>query len=406
MSNLILTALLYREVFGVMMLITTIVTGIQLFTDVGIGPCIIQSKRGNDADFLNTAWTMQVIRGFTVFLVSCLMAWPISLFYENSDLLLMTPAAGINAVIGGFTSTKRYTLTRDLSLRRMTLQDLGVQILTIPVTALFAWWLHSPWALLIGWSFGETVRVTLSHVALPGPANHFKLDKASLGEVVHFGRWIFLSTALTFFAMRSDALVLGRLFSDTDRGNFWVAQTIALVIPEVFTSLAGRVIFPTLTEVARSDASRVGLALQRFRAHSVPLAVAGLCVLAIFGQRLVGLLYRPEYYDAGWMLRILAAGYVMRLICSSSNCVWLAIGDSFRMMTMMAVRIPILFGAMLVGGCYWGAVGTVVGVACVDLVCYPYVAWALRRRNLWNARFDVLTSLAAAGAIALGAWLV
>ena len=43
---------------------------------VGIGPTIIQNKRGDDPTFLNTAWTLQVVRGFILWLGCLAVAWP------------------------------------------------------------------------------------------------------------------------------------------------------------------------------------------------------------------------------------------------------------------------------------------------------------------------------------------
>lgn len=57
-SNLILTRLLFPEAFGLMALIQVVIVGLTLFSDVGIAPSIAQSKRGDDRDFLDTAWTI------------------------------------------------------------------------------------------------------------------------------------------------------------------------------------------------------------------------------------------------------------------------------------------------------------------------------------------------------------
>lgn len=62
-SNLILTRLLFPEAFGLMALVQTFMTGLAMFSDIGIGPSIIQNRRGEDPDFLNTAWTIQIGRG-------------------------------------------------------------------------------------------------------------------------------------------------------------------------------------------------------------------------------------------------------------------------------------------------------------------------------------------------------
>ena len=46
-SNLILTRLLFPEAFGLMALIMVFIVGLTMFSDVGIGPSISQSKRGD-----------------------------------------------------------------------------------------------------------------------------------------------------------------------------------------------------------------------------------------------------------------------------------------------------------------------------------------------------------------------
>jgi O-antigen/teichoic acid export membrane protein len=67
LGNLILTRLLFGEAFGLMALVNVFLQGLQLFSDDGIGPSILPHARGADRRFLDTAWTMQVVRGFVLF---------------------------------------------------------------------------------------------------------------------------------------------------------------------------------------------------------------------------------------------------------------------------------------------------------------------------------------------------
>jgi O-antigen/teichoic acid export membrane protein len=64
-SNLIVTRLLFTEYFGLMALVNVFLLGLELFSDIGIGPALVQSKR-DDPDFVNTVWTMQVVRGLAL----------------------------------------------------------------------------------------------------------------------------------------------------------------------------------------------------------------------------------------------------------------------------------------------------------------------------------------------------
>lgn len=56
-SNLVLTRILSPDDFGLMALVGSFLIGLNMFSDMGLGPSIMQSKRGDDPAFLDTAWT-------------------------------------------------------------------------------------------------------------------------------------------------------------------------------------------------------------------------------------------------------------------------------------------------------------------------------------------------------------
>ena len=118
-SSLILTRLLFPEVYGVMSLVWMLMYGLAMFSDVGLGPAIIRDRRGDDPDFLNTAWTVQAIRGAVLWLCSCLAAGPMALLYGQPELAQLIPAAGLTALIAGFNSTALYTCRRRMDSRRI-----------------------------------------------------------------------------------------------------------------------------------------------------------------------------------------------------------------------------------------------------------------------------------------------
>ena len=96
-SNLILTRLLLPEHFGIMALVNVALIGLHMFSDVGIGPNVIQHEHGEDRAFLHTAFTVQTARGVWLLIAGCLLAWPIAHFYEIPDLVWMIPIAATTA---------------------------------------------------------------------------------------------------------------------------------------------------------------------------------------------------------------------------------------------------------------------------------------------------------------------
>src|SRR4051794_20999694 len=62
-SSIILARLLTTSDFALAGIVGIVMGMLQQFSDIGLGPAIIQSRRGDDPRFLNTAWTMAAVRG-------------------------------------------------------------------------------------------------------------------------------------------------------------------------------------------------------------------------------------------------------------------------------------------------------------------------------------------------------
>ena len=117
---------------------TTIITGLYLFSHIGLQDSIIQDPRGDEPVFLNTAWTVQVVRGAGLFLITVPLAWPLAHFYHEPRLLWVLPAIGLSAAIASFTSPSLLTLSRHMGVGRISMLELLQQFLQFAITL--------PWA--------------------------------------------------------------------------------------------------------------------------------------------------------------------------------------------------------------------------------------------------------------------
>ena len=127
-GNLVLTRLLFPEAFGIMALVQVVMTGLKMFSDIGVHLSIIQNKRGNDPLFLDTAWVLQIGRGLLLWLATWALAAPVAAFYEAPILAQLLPVAGLTALLQGFNSTKLATANRELMLGRVTMITLAARI--------------------------------------------------------------------------------------------------------------------------------------------------------------------------------------------------------------------------------------------------------------------------------------
>ena len=149
-GNLVLWRLLYAEAFGLMAIVNVFMLGLLMFSDVGIGPSIIQHEHGDDPKYLHTAWTIQVARGFALFAVAAAAAVPLAHFYQEPALARLIPVVAFSSILSGFNSTKLFTVTRRIALGRLTAIDIGSQAAGLAVMVVAALVTRSIWALVLG----------------------------------------------------------------------------------------------------------------------------------------------------------------------------------------------------------------------------------------------------------------
>src|SRR5215471_3627236 len=135
-STLVTTRLLFPAAFGVSSLVFVITTGLVMLSDVALEPCVVRSKRGDDPAFLNTAFTIQAIRGVGLALIMLLLARPAAWFYREPLLASLVSFGSLQMVVGGLHSTAVFTLRRRVHTGWLNLLELGQTVVSIVVTIL------------------------------------------------------------------------------------------------------------------------------------------------------------------------------------------------------------------------------------------------------------------------------
>lgn len=422
-GNLIVTRLLFPEAYGLMLLVLVLVQGLHMVSDVGILPSIIQHERGEERAFLDTAWTMQVLRGGVITLLGVVLAWPYATFYGQPELVAMILVASSQGIITGLESTKIATLNRRIELDRLVVVNVGSQLVTLVTMVTWAYLSPSVWALVAGSLSGDVARTILSYVAVPGPGNRFAWDERAASAIFHFGKWIFVSTIVTYLGMRFDAIALGKLEGEVEGGLellgiYNVGQSLAGVPLLISGQVIGWVLLPALSESFRADRARFFENVVRVR--RVLNAAGTLMVVgtAVGAPLFFYVLYDARYHDAGWMVQLIMPSTWFFFLQDITVRVDMAMGRSRAQMIANLVKlvatIPCALGGYHVGVTWLdnGLVGLLLGLALGSIAGYAYIAHSLRADGLnvlpsdlrWTALALVLGLLGGGTPWLLGPW--
>lgn len=396
-SNLVLTRLLVPEHFGLMAMVNIFIAGINMFSDIGIRPSIVQNKRGDDPAFLNTAWTMQVIRGFCIWAVACLIAYPIGrwqwLYPEMPMLTVLLPVAGFSAVIMGFQSTKVFTAGRHVMLGREMAMQLGCNFVGLCAMALLAYIYRNVWSLVFGTLIIGALNSLFSHIVFPGPNNRFAWDRECLGELVRFGKWVFLGTVVLFFANNLDRLLLGKLISADTLGVYSIAFMLATTPSTLIKRFGNKVVFPVISRKQDIDrADLTGKLLRNQKRLGLVMAVP-VVVLVCAGDWIVELLWTQEYHEAGWMTSILGISLWIAALRTTSTPALLALGKPQYGFWANIGRLVWTGVAAWWGFQLFGLVGFVLAYALSELPAYLVMAYGTSREKIRMWPQDLLLTI-------------
>lgn len=398
-SSIVLTRLLAPEMYGLMALGTVIIAAVVMLSDFGFSQSVIHNPRADDPAFLDTIWSMQLLRGLALCAIMNGMAlgllaaarWSVDTLagsYADPRLPGVIAILSLVPVAMGLESTNLARAQRMLALGRVVrnevLVQLGVTALMIALARHWATW----WVLPVGWLVQALAVSLLSHLTLPGPPNRPRWEPAAARAAWHFSKWILLSSALTYLFREGDRIVLGGLLTPAELGIYATGALLVNALREVIYRLAAYVGMPALAEVARHQPARLAHAYRQCR-----LPVDTVCLLAsgfllACADRLIGIIYDGRYAAAGQVLAALSLGLVA-LRYSVTEQYLIATGETRQLYKRGLIQNLTLYIAVPGGFSLWGLPGALGGVVLAQTSFVPVMLHMQHQRGLLDWRFEL-----------------
>lgn len=396
-SNVVLSRLVTPDVFGVMLIINTLRTGIELIFDAGIGQNIVQNPSGEARAFRFTAWTIQLMRGIFLSVLLCLAAIPLGALYQLPPETIQLSA--VTLLVGAGASMSVYLLQRRLQFVRLNLFDLGMDLTGAALTLALAYASPTVWALIFASLFATAIRTGATYLLPDAAAKlHWNADYAK--QILSFGKWIYLSSLLAFLCSSFDKLYLGQSIPLALLGIYGLARTVA----ELPAALAGRLgyslLFPLIAGHQSQERSAVRGRLAPLRLKFIALCAVGIAVGAAFADYAIEFIYDHRYHEAAWMLPILLIGAWTAILCNLNDFGLLGTGKplygaagNMAKLACLAVGTPIALA-------YFGLAGAILVLVGSEACRYVPLLVGQRREGLSFLRQDVAATALMVGLVA------
>lgn len=326
LSSLILTRLLFPEAFGLMILISTVTIALSMLSDLGLTTAIIRDERGDDPNYLNTAWTLQILRGTIVAMFTLACAVPAARFYDEPTLVPLLLVTALNPFISAFMSISMAHSFRHMRVRERTAIDVAAQAMSLVVTACLAWMFRSVWALVAGGLTQSVVKTVLSYVVLQRFRHRVLIEKEALWAIFNFSKWILPSSILFLVAREGDRLFLPKAEDFAILGIYGLAITLSEPLVQINYMLSRNIVYPVLSRKHREDPALLAPTLYRIRKPNDLFFVGAAGLLASTAPGVIDIMYDPRYAAAGWMLSVMCIRIGLRCTLRHNEHAAVALG--------------------------------------------------------------------------------
>ncbi|MCD6415684.1 MAG: lipopolysaccharide biosynthesis protein [Planctomycetes bacterium] len=355
----VLARLLSPEDFGLFGIVMLAIATLGTFTQTGFGAALIQ-RRGNTEDFLDTAWTVQVIRGLVVAVALFALAPLVGWFFDEARAAALLRVMCASVVLGGLVNIGVIYFRKELEFHKQFVYDLVPAGLSLIVGVALAYRLRSVWALIWAGMATAVVQCILSYIIHPYRPR-VRFDGPQAAELFRFGRWVLGSSVVVFLATHGDDALLGKLLGTAALGLYQIAYQLSNTSATEMTHLTNTVMMPTYTNV-QDDRERLGRAFLQVYELVVCITLPLTAFITVAAPEIVLGLLGAKWEAAVLPLQLLAVAGFIRSVAATGGPLFVGTGRPHMDFWMNLCRVGVIGITFYPFTKAWGVAGTSLSV--------------------------------------------
>ncbi|MHC4214352.1 MAG: lipopolysaccharide biosynthesis protein [Planctomycetota bacterium] len=372
---------------------------LDTFVNTGFQAALIQKKEDTHV-YLNSAWTVGIIRAVFLFLVLYFAAPYAARLKVPAEKAYLTinicRVIGLSMLITAFGNVGTVYFQKEMRFGKYVCYQASGTLINSIVTILIALEYRTVWALVIGRIAGTSAKCFLSYMIHPYRPK-ISLDFAKTKELWNFGKWIFGGTVFGFCLTQGDDIFIWAYLGISALALYQMAYRLSNIPATEITNIIGQITFPAFSKM-QDDIPRLKNAylkvLQLTAFLSVP--VAGL--IFILTPEFVTLFLKEKWLPMIPAMQILAAFGLSRSLGATRGPIFQAVGQPSLITKIMAMRLILLVVLIYPLTRLFGIAGTAMATLLVSAFSQPlgtYFTIKILRPGIWEIFKPILYPLAA-----------
>ena len=310
---------------------------VEAVTSSGVDTALL-AERGEIEPHLDTAFTIQLARGFVVLLILWIAAPALAWAFHNEAAANVIRAVAIIAPLRGAANPAIAAVIRRLNFRRVfwwslpeVLSSLCLAVLLVPLR-------RDVWALVVASVAAQAIATAASY-GMVRRRPRLRLPGESVRSLLRFGRFVSGSRALMYFSVNLDSAAVGVALGTHALGLYQFAIRVAELPVVTFTKAAAQVVLPAVSGARTSETPARTWRAMLWAVVGVNVAAAA--VILLFAEHAVAVV-APRWLDAVPLMHILAVAMVFRGVVILAGQLLDGIGQPALTVRLNAERLAVL----------------------------------------------------------------
>lgn len=387
-SSMILTRILRPEAYGMITILMSILFVIEMIGDLGLNLFVIRDPNGEEERYLNTAWTIRLVRSTFNCAVVMLGATLLAKLYDTPQLAAPLRVLALGFLVSGLASMSFPIAIRRKRARIIVYSELAGTLVTAVFSIVYCYFSRDYWGLVYGSLLNNLMQTFMSYRFYKEFRPRLHFDRPAAREVLRFTKFSMPSSLLTLALSQFDKIVFIRLFDLRTLGIYGLAGNMAGPLEGLIAKISQMVLYPRCAHDYRENRSTFSL---RYYTENTRLLFCILVLPPLAGgaaHMIFSILYPTKYIEAEAVFRAFMLRAALLSLASPSEDLLIAAGESQVILVGNILRAAWTLAGSLTGYYLFGFSGFIYGMALSGLPPLSYYWWLQWRRGFLIPKYE------------------
>jgi len=388
---IIIARILAPDDFGLMGIAMLVMSILEVFSQTGFQTALIQKKEKIEP-YLNSAWSVLILRGFILFIVLYFIAPYAAIFFKAPSAMVIIRVVGLSILLQAFTNIAVVYFQKELEFNKQFFYQLSGILADFVVAVSAVLLLKNVWALVFGLLARDFVKLIVSYFIHPYRP-HLDWDLKKIKELFGFGKWILGSSILIFLITQGDDILVGKILGITMLGFYQMAYQISNIPATGITHIISQITFPFYAKL-QDDLFKLKIAYLKVLRLTILLSLPIAGLIFILSNDFTKIFLGEKWMPIVPALRVLCVYGIARAVIGTMGFVIYGIGKpkietqiSFIQLIIMAIiSYPLIMR--------WGILGIAIAVTIPSLLSLILITRATKRAIQVQYKDVFISSLA------------